>query len=66
MAMTLRMTDELTDALRKTSEREGLSMQAVAVRAIQQYTSRREHLRDELLRTLVVEDRAVVDRLADA
>ncbi len=64
MAMTLRMTAELTEALRQTSEREGLSMQAVAVRAIQEYTSRREHLRDELLRTLVVEDRAVIDRLA--
>ncbi|NYJ75590.1 CopG family transcriptional regulator [Allobranchiibius huperziae] len=66
MAMTLRMTDELTEALRQTSEREGLSMQAVAVRAIEEYTSRHAHLRDQLLSTLVVEDRAVIARLADA
>ncbi|MBO1756352.1 hypothetical protein [Allobranchiibius sp. CTAmp26] len=66
MAMTLRMTDELTEALRQTSEREGLSMQAVAVRAIEEYTSRRVRLRDELLSTLVAEDRAVIERLADA
>lgn len=64
--MTLRMTDELTEALRQTSEREGLSMQAVAVRAIEEYTSRRVRLRDELLSTLVAEDRAVIERLADA
>jgi hypothetical protein len=47
MAMTLRLTDEETDALRKRAEREGRSMQAVVRAAVREYidrTSRRELL----------------------
>ncbi len=66
MAMTLRLTGKQTERLRATAEREGTSMQAVAIRAIEEYTNRRIALRDELLRQIVEEDSAVLRRLADA
>jgi len=49
--MTLRLTDEETDALRRRAQREGRSMQEVARAAVREYidrTSRREVL-DEVL-----------------
>ena len=52
MAMTLRLTDEQTVALRARAEREGRSMQQVAVSALDDY----------LLRT---EDDELTDRLAE-
>lgn len=51
MAMTLRLSDEETDALRRRAEREGRSMQEVARSALREYidrTSRRELLDDVL------------------
>jgi plasmid stability protein len=51
MAMTLRLTDDETDALRLRAAREGRSMQEVARTALRDYidhTSRRELL-DEVL-----------------
>jgi hypothetical protein len=51
MAMTLRLTDDETDALRRRAAREGRSMQDVARSAVREYidrTSRRELL-DEVL-----------------
>jgi predicted transcriptional regulator len=51
MAMTLRLTDDETDALRRRAQREGRSMQDVARSAVREYvdrTSRRELL-DEIL-----------------
>lgn len=51
MAMTLRLTDDETDALRRRAAREGRSMQDVARSAVRDYidrTSRRELL-DEVL-----------------
>ena len=51
MAMTLRLSDEETDALRRRARREGRSMQDVARAAVREYidrTSRRELL-DEVL-----------------
>jgi hypothetical protein len=51
MAMTLRLTDEEADALRRRARREGRSMQEVARAAVREYidrTSRRELL-DEVL-----------------
>jgi predicted transcriptional regulator len=51
MAMTLRLTDEETEALRLRAQREGRSMQEVAREAVRDYidrTSRRELL-DEVL-----------------
>ncbi len=51
MAMTLRLSDDDTDALRRRAQREGRSMQEVARAAVREYidrTSRRELL-DEVL-----------------
>ncbi len=51
MAMTLRLSDQETDALRLRAQREGRSMQEVAREAVRDYidrTSRRELL-DEVL-----------------
>jgi hypothetical protein len=53
MAMTLRLTDDETDALRLRAERERRSMQDVARSAVREYierTSQRELL-DEVLDT---------------
>jgi predicted transcriptional regulator len=52
MAMTLRLSDEQTEALRRRANKEGRSMQQVARSALDEY----------LLRT---EDDEVTDRLAD-
>jgi predicted transcriptional regulator len=43
MAMTLRLTDEETEALRAQAEREGRSMQVVARAAIRQYIEQDGH-----------------------
>lgn len=51
MAMTLRLTDDETDALRRRAEREGRSMQEVARTAVRDYIDRssRRELLDEVL-----------------
>ncbi len=43
MAMTLRLTDDETEALRAQAEREGRSMQEVARAAVRQYIDQDEH-----------------------
>lgn len=50
MAMTLRLTDEQTDALRTRAEKEGRSMQQVALSALDEYLLRTED--DELTERL--------------
>ncbi|MEU7884143.1 CopG family transcriptional regulator [Microbispora bryophytorum] len=40
MAMTLRLTDEQTEALRRRAEREGRSMRQIALDAIDDYLTR--------------------------
>lgn len=43
MAMTLRLTDEETEALRAQADREGRSMQEVARSAVRQYIEQDAH-----------------------
>ena len=43
MAMTLRLTDEEQDALRRRAALEGMSMQEAARRAVREYVARAEH-----------------------
>jgi hypothetical protein len=43
MAMTLRLTDDEQDALRRRAEEEGISMQDAARRAVREYVARGEH-----------------------
>jgi predicted transcriptional regulator len=64
MAMTLRLTDEETKQLQEAAEREHLSMQEVARRAIREYISRRTQTRDAALARIVAEDAELLDRLA--
>lgn len=42
MAMTLRLSDEQTEALRRRADREGRSMQQVALSALEDYLVRAE------------------------
>lgn len=43
MAMTLRLTDDEQDALRRRAALEGMSMQEAARRAVREYVARSEH-----------------------
>jgi predicted transcriptional regulator len=68
MGMTLRTSDQQTEALRKQAAAEGRSMQAVALSAIDEYIARRTHkakvaaARDRV----VCEEAGVLERLKDA
>jgi predicted transcriptional regulator len=66
MAMTLRLSEEQTAKLRATAEREGISMHTAALKAIDDYVSRRTHRRDEIIEQIFAEDAALFDRLSDA
>jgi predicted transcriptional regulator len=65
MAMTLRLTDEETIALRQTAEAEHRSMQDVARAAIVEYVQKRRALRDRLLDQIFTEDANLLKRLAE-
>ena len=63
--MTLRLTDEETEALRRRAERENRSMQEVARQAVRDYidrTSRRE-LIDQVLDEVLPQYAEALDRL---
>lgn len=64
MAMTLRLSEEETEALRQAAERESRSMQDVARQAIREYVQRRTRLRAELLAQIVSENAELLDRLS--
>jgi predicted transcriptional regulator len=66
MAMTLRLTEEQTRALRETADREHRSMQEVALTAVDEYVSRRVKRRDEALARIAGEDDKLFQRLAEA
>jgi predicted transcriptional regulator len=54
MAMTLRLTDDETEALRRRAQREGRSMQAVVRAAVREYIDRTS--RQELLEKVLDEE----------
>ena len=64
--MTLRLSEEQTAKLRETAEREGVSMQAAALKAIDEYVNRRSQRRDEILARIVAEHDGLLRRLAEA
>ena len=64
--MTLRLSEEQTAKLRETAEREGVSMQAAAMKAIDEYVNRRSQRRDEILARIVAEHDGLLRRLAEA
>lgn len=55
---------KIEDALRETAEREGRSMNAVAVEAIARYTSERTRRRDAIIARVLEKDKELLDRLA--
>jgi uncharacterized protein (DUF1778 family) len=67
MAMTLRLSDEQTDALRQRADLEGRSMQQVVLAAVDEYLARRSS--DEEVHRLGIEAvrrwKPVLDRLAE-
>ena len=68
MGMTLRTSEEQTEALRRQAATEGRSMQAVALSAIDEYIARRAHKAKvyAALQRVVVEEADVLERLKDA
>ncbi len=66
MAMTLRLTDEETAALRVRAEFEGRSMQDVAREAVREYVSRHSHhdLADRVMDTELPRFAEALERLA--
>jgi predicted transcriptional regulator len=66
MAMTLRLSDEQTAKLRAAAERDGVSMHAAVLKAVDDYLDRRTARRDEMLARIVEEHGGLLQRLADA
>ena len=68
MAMTLRLTDEETEALRIQAEAEGRSMQDVARAAVREYVTRRGNAKlvDEELQYVVTRYADALRRLGDS
>jgi hypothetical protein len=66
--MTLRTSDQQTEALRRQAAAEGRSMQAVALTAIDEYIARRAHTSkvEAALQRVVREEAVVLERLKDA
>lgn len=66
--MTLRTSEQQTEALRRQAAAEGRSMQAVALSAIDEYIARREHKAkvSDALERVIREEAGVLERLKDA
>ncbi len=64
MAMTLRLSEVDTEALRATAEAEGASMQEVAQRAIREYVSRRPQRLADAITEVTQRDAQLLDRLS--
>ncbi len=66
MAMTLRLSDEQTAKLRAAAERDGISMHAAVIKAVDDYIDRRTARRDEILARVVKEHDGLLRRLSEA
>ena len=66
MAMTLRLNDQQTEALRETAKREHRSMHEVAVEAVVLYTSKRTRKRDQVIDSVLTDRADVLERLGEA
>ena len=64
MAMTLRLSEEQSAALRRTAENEGISMHEVALTAIDEYISKRAFRLKDAIARIAVEDKELLERLA--
>ena len=66
MAMTLRLSEEQTAKLRAAAERDGISMHAAVMKAVDDYLDRRTARRDEILARVVKEHDGLLRRLSEA
>ena len=64
MAMTLRLDENQTEALRRCADEEGRSMQEVAKRAIEQYVSKRDQRLASAITSVATRDAELLDRLS--
>jgi hypothetical protein len=62
--MTLRLTEADTAALRSAAERDGKSMQEVAVTAVREYLARRDDFRAQQVRRFLSEDAELLELLS--
>lgn len=66
MAMTLRLSDEQTAKLRAAAERDGVSMHAAVLKAVDDYLDRRTARRDEIIERIFTDRGDLFRRLSDA
>jgi len=64
--MTLRLSDEQTAKLRAAAERDGVSMHAAVLKAVDDYLDRRTARRDEIIERIFTERADLFRRLSDA
>ena len=64
--MTLRLSDEQTAKLRAAAERDGVSMHAAVLKAVDDYLDRRTARRDEIVEQIFTERADLFRRLSDA
>ena len=64
MAMTLRLSEEDTEALRARAQVEGRSMQEIAVIAVRQYLDDRSARLNSYIERINSEDAELLDRLS--
>ena len=64
MAMNLRLSAAQTEALRKAAQQDGISMQEAALAAIDSYTSRRQTRLLDAISRVAIEDKELIQRLA--
>jgi len=64
--MTLRLSEEQTAKLRSAAEREGISMQALVLKAVDDYIDGRTARRDEIIERIFTERADLFRRLSDA
>jgi predicted transcriptional regulator len=64
MAMTLRLSDQQSAALKKIAAQEGISMQEAALKAVDDYLSRRERRLADAISRVKNEDQELLRRLA--
>lgn len=64
MAMTLRLSDKQSKALRKIADSQGISMQEAALAAVDEYTSKRQKRLTDIIDRIRTEDAELLDRLS--
>lgn len=64
MAMTLRLSDKQSKALRKIADSQGISMQEAALAAVDEYTSKRQKRLTDIIERIRTEDAELLDRLS--